>query len=510
MQTTLIILISFVTLMAVVLLFQTAFLIYKKIKIKQAKEKWQFDARNELSKKINELKAKNQRFLHQERNLLKKHETIQKQTHHKKIQAIIKRENEVQNFSNQLINQETKIKEEKQLLNSLKIEVENQRQLVIKQLEEISNITEKEAREQLFSNIEKKEKKSLGKLVREIKNKTETNLKEIITNILANSIERFVGDYIEDKLTYGIVLENQEIKGKIIGKEGRNIKAFEKASGTDLLIEKDSNLIKISSFNPIRREIAVQAMKSLIKDGRIQPQRIEETIKKETANIENTIHKKGKEIIDLLGIVNIENGLVYHIGKLKYRTSYGQNALQHCVEVAKIAGAMAKELDLNDEIAVRAGLLHDIGKSNDYEIGESHVETGIKLARKYNESNIVINAIHSHHGDIETNNVYSVLVGCADTISAARPGARDNVHEDFLQRMEKIEAICDSIDGIQKSYAIKSGRVIRIIVDPVKINDYEIRKIHEIITERVKKEIQIPGEIKIIVIRETRFESIIN
>ena len=482
---------------------------YKKFRFEKKQKFFMRRLKLEHEKKINELKAKNVLYLSKRQSELREKERNLNREYQVKKEKIQKRERDLEEKHTDVQKHEKNLKSaiEKQIL--INNELNKEREKIIKRLEEIANLTAKEAKEQLFFNVEKKEIKHLNKMVKEIKQKTQNDLKKEVNEILASAVERFTNEFVEEKLTTGILLENKEIKGKIIGKDGRNIKAFETSSGTDLIIEKDNNLIKISSFNPVRREIAVNAMNFLIKDGRIQPQRIEEALKREKENIEKIIQEKGNQIVSELGITNIDPELIYHIGKLKYRTSYGQNVLQHSIEVAKIAGALAKKLQIDDEPAVRAGLLHDIGKSVDYEVGISHVEAGINLAQKYNESPIVINAIHSHHGDIEADNIYSVLIASADTISAARPGARDNVHEDYLKRMEEIEKICNSITGIKKSYAVKSGRIIRVIVDPVKVNDYEAEKIGEKIKTQIKKGIQVPGEVKITVIREKRFETIV-
>ena len=486
------------------------FFFYKNFVFDRKQKQILHNNRLKASKTLNQLKANNKVVFNNRLKSIAEKEKIRKLAYDNKIGLLKEKERNLNEKNDTLLQWEKKLNglnEENKIQTA---QLNKNREEMISKLEEVANITEKEAKEQLFSNIEKREIKSLNKLTRDIKNRAESNLKQIVSNILANAIERFASEYVEERLTSAILLNNDDIKGKIIGKEGRNIKSFETKSGTDLIIEKDSNVIKVSSFNPIRREIAVQALASLIKDGRIQPQRIEETLKKEGKNIENIIRENGQNTVEKLGITNIDSKLVYHVGMLKYRTSFGQNVLLHSIEVAKIAGALAKELKLDDEIAVRAGLLHDIGKSIDYEVGESHVEAGVRLAQKYNESKIIINAIHSHHGDVPPDNVYSVLISAADTISAARPGARDNVHEDYLKRMETIEKICNSIDGIKKSYAIKSGRVIRVVVDPLTISDYEAENISKKIKEQVKAEIQIPGEMKIIVIREKRFEDIIS
>ena len=365
-------------------------------------------------------------------------------------------------------------------------------------------MSKEEAKEILFKNIEKQYEQQLNKLTKDKINETKANLQQKVNQILATAIEGFSSQYVADKTVSKIQIKDEETKGKIIGKDGRNIKSFEEESGTDVIIEPNKLVIGVSCFNPIRREVAVRALRKLIQDGRIQPQRIRDTIVDEEKKIQSIAEKIGQETINELKITNIDPELVYHLGLLRFRTSYGQNALSHSIEVAKITGAMATELKLDNEIAIRAGLLHDIGKSKDYEIGSSHVVVGVELARKYQEDDIVINAIHSHHDDVPKNNVYSVLVSAADTISAARPGARDNLQEDFLQRMETIEKECTTIEGVKKVHAIKSGRLIRIIVDAMKISDFETEKIAGKIQQKLKQELKIPGEAKIEVIREFR------
>lgn len=406
------------------------------------------------------------------------------------------------------------IQESEQLKAKLKSEQEDcliereklsrQREQIIKQLETIASISQEEAKDILFKNVEKHYTQQLNKLIKDKINTTKANLQEQTSQILATAIEGFSSQYVADKTISKIEIKDEETKGKIIGKEGRNIKSFEEESGVDIIIERDKPVISVSCFNPIRREVAVRALKKLIQDGRIQPQRIKDTLLAEEQKIKSIAEKVGQEAINELKITNIDPELVYHLGLLKFRTSYGQNVLSHSVEVAKIAGAMASELRLNDEIAIRAGLLHDIGKAKDYEVGLSHVALGVELAQKYQENEIVINAIHSHHDDVPKNNVYSVLVSAADTISAARPGARDNLKEDFLRRMETIERVCSQIAGVKKVHAIRSGRLIRVIVDSVNVSDFEAEKIANEIEIRLKKDLKIPGDAKIELIREFR------
>lgn len=429
------------------------------------------------SKKLEEINKKKNIFLEQKEATLQK--TIEQNN---KISARLKEEEE-----------ENLIKEK---------ELYRQREQMIQKLERIASISQEEAKEILFKNIEKQYTQQLIKLTKDKINETKSNLQKQVNEILATAIEGFASEYVAEKTVAKIEIKDEETKGRIIGKEGRNIKSFEEESGTDIIIEKNKRVIGVSCFNPIRREIAVRALRKLIQDGRIQPQRIKEALSTEEKKIKSITEQTGQEVVNQLKITNIDPKLVYHLGLLKFRTSYGQNVLSHSIEVAKIAGAMAAELNLDSEIAVRAGLLHDIGKAKDYEIGASHVAVGVELAQKYQEDEIIINAIHAHHDDVPKNNIYSVLVSAADTISAARPGARDNLQEDFLQRMQTIENVCSKVEGVKKVHAIRSGRLIRIIVDSIKISDFEAEKIAQTIEEKLKTELKVPGEVKIEVIRE--------
>ena len=384
-------------------------------------------------------------------------------------------------------------------------ELSKEREKVVKQLEEVAGTSKEEAEKILFQNIEKQQTQKLNKLTKDKINETKAKLELQVNDILARAIESHASSFVDGRTTTKIELRDEETKGKIIGKEGRNIKSFEEVSGTDIIIDQNKpNVIEVSCFNPFRREIATRALRKLIQDGRIQPQRIRETIESEEKNLKRITQMIGQEVVDQLEIINIDPELVYCLGLLKFRTSYGQNVLKHSVEVAKFAGAMAAELNLNEEIAVRAGLLHDIGKAKDYELNKSHVKAGVELAQKFQEDEIVINAIHSHHDDVPKNNVYSVLVSAADTLSAARPGARDNIKEDYFKRMKTIEEVCSSIQGVKKSYAVKSGRVIRVIVNSLEVNDFEAGKIADEVQKRLKTELKIPGEAKVEVIREIR------
>ncbi|WHP38874.1 MAG: ribonuclease Y [Mollicutes bacterium] len=458
---------------------------------------------------VNKINAEKNIEFQKRRDKLEDDMNIQKVINIKTNTFLKNKENEIEiqerKLKSKLINIDSI--EEKLLFSKKNLEKEQER--IIKELEKISGLSKKKAEEELFKNIEKNQIQKIEKLTKDKVNELNQNLQDTVNNIIATAIERYASEFINEKTTTKIDLGDEKLKGKIIGKEGRNIKSFEELSGVDIIIENDSNIIRLSSFNPVRREIAMRALKKLIDDGRIQPQRIEEFLEIEKKNVDLIIAEAGKNTVRELGITDLDPELINQLGKLKFRTSYGQNVLQHSIEVAKISGAMAKELNLNDRIAVRCGLLHDIGKSLDYEIERSHVELGVDLAQKYQESDYVINAIHSHHGDIPANNIYSLLISASDTISASRPGARDNVHEDYLKRLEIIEKVCNQIEGVQKSYAVKSGRVIRVFVDPLVVGDHETNKIAETIQKELRTQLKVPGEVVIKIIREYRIEKII-
>ncbi len=412
-----------------------------------------------------------------------------------------------------ILNLRTKnLLERKKILNNLEQnilinekKIKEKLNLVTSEFYKIADTTPQEAKEKIFKDLRFSLRKEMNEEVKKNNIKIQSSYRKRALDIISNAIEKYSPIIVADKTISIIKLENNDIKGKIIGKDGRNIRVFEKCSGVDLVINDTPGIIRLSSFNSYRREIAKTALLKLIDDGRIQPNRIEEYLAIAKEEHETKIAEAGHDIMDLLNFDNMNPQFAKYFGLLKFRTSYGQNALEHCIEVGKLAASMASELNLNPNIALRAGFLHDIGKSVDEENEGSHVLLGAKLARKFNESEIVINAIESHHGDVPVNNIYSVLVSAADTLSAARPGARNNNLEFFIQRMTKIEGICKSIPGIKQCYALQSGRQIRIVVNSNKIKDIDMHTISLKIKTAIKNsDIIIPGDINIDIIREVR------
>ena len=323
-------------------------------------------------------------------------------------------------------------------------------------------------------------------------------------SMLVSSMQKYAGDVASEQTVTVVNLPNDEMKGRIIGREGRNIRTIEAVTGVDLIIDDTPEAIVLSSFDPLRREIARVTIETLIKDGRIHPTRIEELYDKVSNDMHEKILEYGQNALFELGITKMDPELVEIVGKLYFRTSYGQNALQHSIEVANLSGLIAAELGENETLAKRAGLLHDIGKAIDHEIEGSHVEIGADLARKYKESDVIINSIESHHGDKDATNVISEIVAIADTLSASRPGARNDSLENYIKRLQELEAIANGMEGIEKTYAVQAGRELRVIVEPEKVDDLTSYKIARDIKNKIEQEMQYPGTIKVTVIRETR------
>ncbi len=410
-----------------------------------------------------------------------------------------------------LTNKEKQIDEKNRLVNDKlssleKTEKELQGKLdnQLNELERIAKLSVAEAKKELFSAVEVRIQNEVAGYIKEQEEEAKIKAAENSREIIALAIQRYSQEESQERTVSVVGLPNEEMKGRIIGREGRNIRAIEQATGVDLIIDDTPEAITISCFDPIRREIAKQALETLLRDGRIQPGRIEEVVNRTRKEIEETIYKAGENAIFELGIGKIDKELIRLVGRLKYRYSYGQNALQHSFEVATFAGIMAAELGINQSLAKRAGLLHDIGKAIDFEAEGSHIELGAKVARKYGENSTVINAIESHHGDVQPNNLISNLVAAADTLSAARPGARYEAMENYINRLEQLESIADGFKGVDKSYAIQSGREIRVMVMPDQLNDLECLRVAREIREKIESELTYPGQIKVTVIRETR------
>ena len=375
-------------------------------------------------------------------------------------------------------------------------------------LEHVSNMTEQDARKEIMNIVEKKMEKEVATYIREKEDEAQQKAADTVKNIIATAIQRYAQEETIERTVSTVTLPSEEMKGRIIGREGRNIKTIEQLTGVDLIIDDTPDALTISCFDPIRREIARLSLETLMRDGRIQPARIEEVVNKVTKEMNDTMIKVGDDAVFKLGIGKIHRELVKLIGRLKYRYSYGQNVLQHSMEVAYFAGIMAAELGLNQSLAKRAGLIHDIGKAIDFEQDGSHIELGSKVAKKYGENAVVINAIESHHGEVPPTSLIANLVAAADALSAARPGARFESMEGYIQRLEQLENIANEFDGVERTYAIQAGREIRVMIQPEKVDDVKMTKIAHDIREKIENEMTYPGQIKVTLIRETRVSEI--
>ena len=407
------------------------------------------------------------------------------------------------------LDEKTKLADDK-LANLGRMEEDLQRKInsQIEVLEKAAGLSREDAKKELMDAVAKKSEKDIAAYLHEQDEIAQEKAADNARNIIATAIQRYSQEETIDRTVSVVTLPNEDMKGRIIGREGRNIKAIEQATGVDLIIDDTPDVITVSCFDPIRREIARQSLEVLMKDGRIQPGRIEEVVNKVTRELEDSISKIGDEAVFKLGINRLNRELTKLVGRLRYRYSYGQNVLEHSVEVATFAGIMAAELGLNQQLAKRAGLLHDIGKAIDFEQEGSHVELGAKVAKKYGENNIVVNAIESHHGDKPADDIIAVLVAAADTLSAARPGARYESMENYIERLEQLEKIATSYDGVDKAFAIQAGREVRVMVQPDKINDETMVKVAHDIKDRIENEMTYPGQIKVTLIREVRVQEL--
>ena len=425
--------------------------------------------------------------------------------------TLLRREDSLNFREENLRTQESKLTDKEKLVDSklanlskkedeLQEKIDNQ----VCVLEQVAHLSQEDAKKELMELVEKKTESEIATYLRDRQEEAETTASDYARNAIALAIQRYSQDEVIERTVSTVTLPSEEMKGRIIGREGRNIRAIEQATGVDLIIDDTPDVITVSCFDPIRREIARQSLEILMKDGRIQPGRIEEVINKVTKELDETIFKIGNETVYKLGIGKMNRELIRLVGRLRFRYSYGQNGLEHSIEVANFAGMMAAELGLNQVLAKRAGLLHDIGKAVDFEQEGSHVELGAKFAKKYGENPIIVNAIESHHGDTEATDIIAVLVAAADTISAARPGARYESMEGYIERLENLEKIATSFDGVEKAFAIQAGRELRIMVNSDTVNDDGARKIAKGIADRIEAELRYPGKIKVTIIRETR------
>ena len=399
---------------------------------------------------------------------------------------------------------ETKLTNLSRMESDLQKKIDNQ----IVELERVANMTQEDAKKELMEVIEKRTEQEIGAYLRDKQEEMETRAAAEARNILSLAIQRYSQEETIERTVSTVTLPSEDMKGRIIGREGRNIKTIEQLTGVDLIIDDTPDIITISCFDPIRREIARQSLENLMKDGRIQPGRIEEVVEKVTKELDETVLKIGNDAIFQLGVGKMNKELVKLVGRLRFRYSYGQNGLEHSMEVAQFAGMMAAELGLNQTLAKRAGLLHDIGKAIDFEQEGSHVELGAKVAKKYGENPIVINSIESHHGDTEAQDIIAILVAAADTLSAARPGARYESMEGYINRLENLEKIATGFDGVEKAYAIQAGREIRVMIQPDSVDDVGMVKIAHDIREKIENEMTYPGQIKVTLIREVRVQEL--
>lgn len=410
----------------------------------------------------------------------------------------------LENTDKALKKRETGLSETEQSFNAKHQRVNKLMEEQNKLLEKIASLSKGEARKLLLSNLEEELHHEAGGLTRKILEAAENKAEEEALRILSTSIQRCAADYVVENCVSVVNLPSDDMKGRIIGREGRNIRAFEAATHVDVIIDDTPEAVVISCFDPVRREVARQALEKLLEDGRIHPGRIESVVSKVSSEIEKKIRKLGNQLALDANVSGLNQQLIRHLGRLRYRTSYGQNMYQHSLETANICGLLASELKLDPVIARRIGLLHDIGKATDQDIEGSHAAVGMELAQRYEESSVVCNAIGAHHEEIECESLYAILIQAADAVSSARPGARRETLELYVRRLHKLESIADSFDGVRKSYAIQAGRELRIAVKPEQIDDDSAAELARIVARKIESDMEYPGQIKVTVIRETR------
>ena len=453
----------------------------KKEEIFKAKEEI-MNARNELDKEIKERRGE-----------------IQKQE-----SRIIQKEENLERRSDNFEKKEKDLEREEQNLNERKQEVENLYTEQMKVLQDIAKLTQEEAKDQLLKSVEQDITSEKAALIRDLTQKAKDEALKNGREIVAYAIQKCAADHSAETTVSIVPLPSDDVKGRIIGREGRNIRALETLTGIDLIIDDTPEAVILSGFDPLRREVARIALEKLIDDGRIHPAKIEEMVEKAKQELAETIRSEGERAALESGVIGLNPELIKLLGKLKYRTSYGQNVLNHSIEVSNLARIMAEEIGLDAKLARRAGLLHDIGKALDHDMEGTHVEIGVEILKKFKENPLVINAVEAHHGDVEPQTLEAVLVQAADAISASRPGARRETLEAYIKRLENLESIADSFDGVEKSFAIQAGREVRIIVKPEKITDDQMTLLARDVSKRIEEEMDYPGQIKVNIIRETR------
>ena len=453
----------------------------KKEALLEVKEE-SMKAKNELEKESKERRAELQKY---EKRVLSKEEAVDK-----KSEMLEKKENSL-------------AKKEEQLA-KVKAEVEKLNEQRTQELERISGLTSEQAKEILLKTVEEEVKHDTAKLVKELETRAKEEAGKKAKEYIVSAIQKCAADHVSEATISVVQLPNDEMKGRIIGREGRNIRTLETMTGVDLIIDDTPEAVILSSFDPIRREVARIALEKLIVDGRIHPARIEEMVEKAQKEVETMMREEGEAATLEVGVHGIHPELVRLLGKMKFRTSFGQNALKHSIEVAHLAGLLAGEIGVDVRQAKRAGLLHDIGKSVDHEMEGSHIQIGVDLCRKYKESALIINAVEAHHGDVEPESLIACIVQAADAISAARPGARRETLETYTNRLKQLEDITNSYKGVDKSFAIQAGREVRIMVVPEQINDADMVLLARDISKQIEDELEYPGQIKVNVIRESR------
>ena len=453
----------------------------RKEEIFKAKEEI-MNARNELDQEIKERRGEIQK---QESRIIQKEENLEKRS---------------ENFEKK----ERELEREEQAVKEKEQEIEELKQKQMQVLQDTAKLTQEEAKVQILKNVEQGLTAEKATLVRELEQKAKEESSKNAKEIISYAIQKCAADHSSETTVSIVPLPSDDIKGRIIGREGRNIKALETLTGIDLIIDDTPEAVILSGFDPLRREVARIALEKLIDDGRIHPAKIEEMVEKAKEELSATIKEEGERAVLETGVIGLNPEIVKLLGKLKYRTSYGQNVLNHSIEVSNLARIMAEELGLDPKIARRAGLLHDIGKALDHDMEGTHVEIGVEVLKKFKENPLVINAVEAHHGDVEPQTLEAVLVQAADAISASRPGARRETLEAYIKRLENLENIADSFDGVEKSFAIQAGREVRIIVKPDKISDDQMTLLARDVSKRIEDEMDYPGQIKVNIIRETR------